>query len=136
VLPPLKLGEDVMPEFAQGSEAPRLSELWQGVPSNPMFAAWNEAGSAYLKACAAWQQEMSRFIGARVEADVTAQKSLAGCRNLADAAKLQQEWAASTVNDYFNEMGRLAEIASRCMPGCQAASGVTKEAPPRARVAS
>ncbi len=130
-----------MPEFAQGNDLSRTSDPFQGMSilSNPVLAAWGEAGNSYLKACAAWQQEMSRFIGARVEADVSAQKSLAACRNLADAAKLQQEWAAATVNDYFNEVGRLVEIASRCAPGAQAvasAAAAIKDAPPRARVAS
>jgi hypothetical protein len=131
-----------MPEFAQGNDLPRTSNPFQdlSVLSNPVLAAWGEAGTSYLKACAAWQQEMSRFLGARVEADVAAQKSLASCRSLADAAKLQQEWAAATVNDYFNEVGRLVEIASSCVPSGQAAApaaaGVVKEGPQRARVAS
>jgi hypothetical protein len=131
-----------MPEFVQGNDTSRTSDPFQGLSmlSNPVVAAWGEAGASYLKACAAWQQEMSRFIGARVEADVTAQKSLASCRNLGDAAKLQQEWAAATVNDYFNEIGRLVEIASSCVPGGQAvasaAAAAIKEGPVRARVAS
>lgn len=130
-----------MPELTQGNDLSRQSDPFQGLSmlSNPMLAAWSEAGSSYLKVCAAWQQEMSRFIGARVEADVSAQKSLAACRNLADAAKLQQDWAATTVNDYFNEVGRLVEIASRCAPGSQAvetATAAVKEGLPRARVAS
>jgi hypothetical protein len=126
-----------MPEFAQGNDMSRTSDPFQGMSmlSNPMMAAWGEAGVSYLKTCAAWQQEMSRFLGARVEADVTVQKSLASCRSLADAAKLQQEWAATTVNDYFNEIGRLVEIASNCVPGGQAATP-GREGPPRARVAS
>jgi hypothetical protein len=131
-----------MPEFAQGNDLSRTSDPFQGlsVLSNPVLAAWGEAGTSYLKACAAWQQEMSRFIGARVEADVTAQKSLASCRSLADAAKLQQEWAAATVNDYFNEIGRLVEIVSSCVPCSQADASATapvvREGPQRARAAS
>ncbi len=125
-----------MPEFAQGNDMSRTLDPFQGlVLSNPLLAAWGEAGTSCLKACAAWQQEMSRFVSARVEADVTAQKSLASCHSLADAAKLQQEWAAATVNDYFNEIGRLVEITSSYAPSGQAAAPV-KEGPVRTRVAS
>ena len=131
-----------MPEFAQGNDLSRTSDPFQGlsVLSNPVLSAWGEAGTSYLKACAAWQQEMSRFLGTRVEADVTAQKSLASCRSLADAAKLQQEWAATTVNDYFNEIGRLVEIVSSCVPCGQVAASTpaatVKEGPQRTKVAS
>jgi hypothetical protein len=116
--------EDEMPNISQGTENLRAAEQFAGLAAwaNPMLA-WGEASEAYLKAYAAWQKEMSRFIGARVDADVAARKSLAECNTLADAAKLQQDWAAATVNDYMNESGRLMEIAARCIPPAPAVSG-------------
>jgi hypothetical protein len=126
-----------MPEFSQAPDKSRGPELFPGAAlwANPL-GAWGEAGSTYLKACAAWQQELSRFFGARIEADIAAQRSLAECRNLADAAKLQQEWAATAVNDYVNEAGRMIEILSRCAQPAAATAEPTARDSFRARAAS
>lgn len=130
-----------MPDLSQGSDKLRAAEGFPGAAlwPNPL-TAWSEAGGACLKACAAWQQELQRFFGARVEADLAVQKSLAECRSLGDAAKLQQEWAATAVNDYVNETGRLMEIVSRyaqpALNPAEPASRMAKDEPFRPRAAS
>jgi hypothetical protein len=138
----LKLGENAMAELAQGTDKARIAEQWQGFAmwSSPALTAWSETGGAYLKGCTEWQQELSRFFGARIDADITAQHSLAECRSLADATKLQQDWAAATVSDYCIEANRLMAIASHCMqakPAIAEETTVTKQDEPyRARTAS
>jgi hypothetical protein len=128
-----------MPEFTQATDKPRAVEFFPGAAAwtNPMMGAWGDAGGTCLRACVAWQQEVSRFFGARIEADIAAQKSLVECRNLADAAKLQQDWLATAVNDYVNEAGRLVEIMSSCVPAAQAAPEPSRprDEPFRARAA-
>lgn len=89
----------------------------QSAWAHPTGGAWSHAREAYLKSCLEWQQEVARFLGARVNANISAQQSLTACRSWADAGKLQQEWAAATMKDYLDESSRLLDIATRCAQG-------------------
>jgi hypothetical protein len=64
------------------------------------------------KACLAWHEEILRFTAERLQRDSELGQALANTRNWADAAKLHQEWATSTLRDYTNETTRLFEIAA------------------------
>jgi hypothetical protein len=85
------------------------------------FTTWNGKfatalgcmGTAYTKACLEWQQEVARFVGARVDQDRQAWESLTGCRNPGDLAKAQQDWTMRATKDYLDEAARLTEIASQ-----------------------
>ena len=84
-------------------------------------ATWNlrlattmtQTGEVCLKAYLDWQQEVARFVAARLEQDRRTQQSLAVCRNAGDVLKLQQDWALSAIRDYYDEADRLTQIASR-----------------------
>lgn len=82
---------------------------WNG----KMAAALGQAGAAYTKACLEWQQEVARFVGARLDQDRLAQESLTNCRDLGDLAKAQQDWATKATKDYLDEAARLTELASQ-----------------------
>jgi hypothetical protein len=81
---------------------------------NGKFAtALGHMGTAYTKACVEWQQEVARFVGARVDQDRQAWESLTGRQDLADLVKAQQDWTMRATKDYLDEAARLTEIASQ-----------------------
>ena len=84
---------------------------WNG----PIAQMFGQSGETYVKACVDWQQEVARFTAARLDQDRRLQESLVACRNVADAMKLQQDWAFAAIKDYFEETNRLASIASRAV---------------------
>lgn len=80
--------------------------------NGPMVDAVVRTTESYGKACLAWHEEVLRFAAARLQRDSELGQALANTRNWADAAKLQQEWAASAIRDYTSETTRLFEIAA------------------------
>lgn len=64
------------------------------------------------RACRNWQQEVSRFVAARLECDGELGRRLLGCGTWNEAVMLQQEWAGRAVQDYLEEANRLASLAS------------------------
>ncbi|MSP49042.1 MAG: phasin family protein [Alphaproteobacteria bacterium] len=70
-------------------------------------------GEACTKTWLEWQEEWLGFVGARLKSDVEAQKCLAECENLSDAAKIQQDWLATAGRAYFEEAGKLMQITTR-----------------------
>jgi hypothetical protein len=89
---------------------PFLAAPWFNVP---MVDALTRAGESCTKACQAWQEEVVRFTASRLECDSELGRKLVACRNWADAAKLQQDWAAITAQDYLNEANRMTQLASK-----------------------
>ena len=96
------------PRASHREPAP-LSRAWTGGPALETFTSMGEPCG---RACAAWQQEVLRFATERLRKDSDTGWRLASCQNWADAAKVQQEWAQTTVEDYFAEANRLAQLAS------------------------
>jgi hypothetical protein len=96
-------------------DGPDPAEAWQALMtgSEPMMAAFGRVGETCAKACLEWQQEVARFIGARMKADADTQRSLAKCQTWADILKVQQEWSAAAAQAYADEATRLTEIAYR-----------------------
>jgi len=84
---------------------------WMTAPSGFGLEAFTRIGEACNKA-RAWQEEIVRFMNARAQTDTQVAQKLVACRNWADAVKLQQDWAASMTQDYFDEANRLARLAS------------------------
>lgn len=82
---------------------------WNG----PMMAAFSHAGAVCTKGCVEWQQEFTRFVGARLEEDRRAQQTLRECRSFEDVAKVQQSWMQAAAKAYADEAGNLTQIASR-----------------------
>lgn len=80
---------------------------------NPMSAAFRQAGEVYTKACADWQQEVTRFTAARLEEARALQQALASCRTMNDVGKFQQDWAMTVARAYITEATRLANIFAK-----------------------
>jgi hypothetical protein len=80
--------------------------------SGPMVDVVMRTTESCSKACLAWHEEVMRFAATRLQRDSELGQALVSTRNWADAAKLQQEWAASALRDYTNETTRLFEIAA------------------------
>ncbi len=94
------------------------SALWNPMSAwnGPSYAAFGQAGEAFTKACLQWQGEVSRFVEARLEEDRRTHSALTECRNLAEVAKLQQDWAATAAAAYFETFNRLASITLALAP--------------------
>lgn len=96
-----------------GQEAARdFSAFASSFFSGPMVDAVVRTTESYGKACLAWQEEIMRFAATRLQRDTELGQALAGTRSWTDAAKLQQEWAASAIRDYTTGTTRLFEIAA------------------------
>jgi hypothetical protein len=97
--------------LSDSSSSPMWGELmtWNG----KFATSLGRMGTAYTKACLEWQQEVGRFVSARVDQDRKAWESLTGCRDLGDLAKGQQDWTTRATKDYLDEAARLTEIASQ-----------------------
>ena len=97
--------------LSDGPSWPRANDLtaWNGT----FVTVLGHMGTAYTRVCLEWQQEVARFVGARVDQDRQVWESLTDCRDLVDLAKAQQDWTISATKDYFDEAARLTEIASR-----------------------
>jgi Phasin protein len=89
-----------------------LNAFAAGFFSGPMVDVVVRTTESCGKAYLAWHEEVLRFATARLQRDSELGQALANTRNWADAAKLQQEWAASAIRDYTNETTRLFEIAA------------------------
>ena len=97
-------------EFAGGFAAvfPTLVPLGGAVAN-----AVARTGEACTQASLEWQEEVVGFVSTRLQEDVELQKSIAGCRHVADLIKVQQDWATAALRAYLDETGKLTEIASR-----------------------
>lgn len=78
----------------------------------PMFEAAARTGNAYSRAYLSWQSEILRFTSARLQRDAEFGSDLLKCDKWADAARVQQSWMKSTVEDYINEANKLLELAT------------------------
>jgi hypothetical protein len=80
--------------------------------NGPVFGAMGRGSEAYGRALLAWQSELLRFTSARLRNDTEFGRSLIGCRDWQDAARLQQAWLSGTVQDYVDQAGRLLRLAT------------------------
>jgi hypothetical protein len=77
--------------------------------SPPIMSVAYNAGET----CAAWNGEVLRFASERLRQDSEFGFALAKCRSWTEAADLQRDWATRTTQDYFEEGGRLLQLATR-----------------------
>lgn len=73
---------------------------------NDSFAAAGQAGHVM----AAWNGEVTRFVGARLKSGRELQQSLTRCRSWVEALRLQHAWAQRAAQDYIDEGVRLLQI--------------------------
>lgn len=100
----------------------------QGV-TGPAIGAWVHSGEAYAKAWLAWQQEVLRFWGSRLQWDGQVSAAFAKCRTLGEFAEVQQDWAMSTARDYFEELTRLAQVGANLVPSWVPCAAARPEGP-------
>ena len=88
-----------------------------GSAADPM-ASMTEMWTAYTESCSKLQQEMTRFVGERVECDAEAIQALAGCKDMASAVQVQLDWLNRSSQMYADELTRMSDIATRMrLPG-------------------
>ena len=80
-------------------------------------AAMARAGEAFGQRYGEWQREMLAFVSNRMKADMELPMALAGCRDAAEVAKVQQAWVEEATQAYLGESGRLAEIGASVVQG-------------------
>jgi hypothetical protein len=73
-----------------------------------MMTGWVSLTSSNLQA---WQTELTNFVARRLEQDRLTMQRLASCRDLMQAARVQQDWFADACVSYLEESRRLAAIA-------------------------
>ena len=100
--------EDLASNFA--TAFPALFPL-----SGPVTNIISRAAESYTQASLEWQEELVTFVSARLRSDLDLNKSIAESKSFADVLKLQQEWAAAALRVYFDETGKLTEIAHRAV---------------------
>jgi hypothetical protein len=67
---------------------------------------------ACLEACFGWQQELARFADVRLAGNRRTWEALMSSRDVADAVKIQGDWAVQAATDYTEEATRLARLAT------------------------
>lgn len=102
-----------MSEYTQTGAGPGATAMHFGARHlGPVFEVAARTGSAYSKAYLAWQDEILRFTSTRFQRDAEFGTNLLKCDKWADAARLQQSWVTSAVEDYVNEANKLMELAT------------------------
>jgi hypothetical protein len=74
----------------------------------------------------AMQTEWASFVARRLEHDRATMQRFAGCRDMIEAAKVQQDWFSEAVGSYLEEGRRFAAIAME--PTRAAAQSASREA--------
>jgi len=97
--------------------------------SGPVLDNLMRTGEAYAKACLAWQEEILRFVGARVECARDAGESLAKCESPGDFAELQKTWMMTAAQDYFEGANRLAQLTYKLLPSWLPPAVIAEEKP-------
>lgn len=97
------------------SEPAAQSQPMTGVAGS-MVDAFMHSSEAYTRAWLAWQEEVLRFLGSRLQWDGKVSAAFAKCRTVAELAEIQQDWALRTARDYFDEVGRLMQRAAHLVP--------------------
>lgn len=86
------------------------------------------AGQAYINGIAAVNQEIAGFLQARLQHDIALGESLARCRTLADATRVQNDWLKQAHDDYTAESHKLFELGSSLMRASLAPEAATHSA--------
>ncbi len=83
--------------------------------TDPAVTTWMQAVDGYqtcLQACIGWQQELARFADLRLAGNRRTWEALMSTRDVAQALKIQQDWATQAASDYTEEATRLARLAT------------------------
>jgi hypothetical protein len=98
----------------QPHKTPRIDEIDARTPGGDAFAlpdmmtGWVSMTSSNMQA---WQTELTNFVARRLEHDRLTMQRFASCRDVMQAARVQQDWFADALASYLEESRRLAAIA-------------------------
>ena len=101
----------------QHKTPPTADEIRAGVPGGDAYAlpdipdmmtGWVSLSSTNMQA---WQTELTSFVARRLEHDRMTMQRFASCRDLMQAARVQQDWFADAFAADLEESRRLAAIA-------------------------
>lgn len=90
-------------------------EQFEGVAAfnNAATEALMKASRAYWDALSELNGELSGFFTKRLQHDMELGQSMAGCNDLQEIARLQQDWARTAMEDYAAEATKLLQLYSR-----------------------
>ena len=88
----------------------------------PLVEATSQAFGRYVEGMAELNQEMTRFVAARLRHDAEFGHALAACQSVGEAAKMQQDWVKKAADDYVAEAKRLGEIGQKLVHDVSQAS--------------
>jgi hypothetical protein len=74
-----------------------------------------QAGNKWLENWMAVSSELLEFGRARLDRNLEVGKAIAKSSSIDQAMELQADYARSTVREYFNEAGKLADLSTRVL---------------------
>jgi hypothetical protein len=108
------LVENAMADRSSGSAAPPHSQQaakgWNG-QLNSLLAINERAFRAWARGMSSLTEEVNRFAQARLREDTEAWQVLAATRSPMDALDYQRRYAEKAATQYFEEAGRLSQLA-------------------------
>ncbi len=106
------------PTKPQSSATKKISESANPLLSNvsgEMMGTLGEAGSAYLRGVVTLNREIADFVSKRLETDAELSRKLGQCKDLKEAAELQQSWFREASEEYAANARTLMEMTTRIM---------------------
>lgn len=92
----------------------------QGMPNGEALAAMMRANQVLLEGMTAMQREIMEFGSARLRQDLETQEELSHCKDLQEAFRMQAEFAQKTMQQYAEEMSKLAQLSAKIGCDCWA----------------
>jgi len=78
-----------------------------------LFSTASQAGQEMLASAISFNEEVARFANERLKANVERFEGLSKCGSIEDALTMQNVFARKMIEDYTQEMSKLAETATR-----------------------
>ncbi len=106
------------PSKRQSTSSSNLGEFPNPMMKNlnpEMLGTLGEAGSAYLRGVVTLNQEITNFINKRLEHDAELSRALGKCKDLKEAAELQQNWFREASEEYATSAKTLMELTNKIM---------------------
>jgi hypothetical protein len=97
----------------QTTEETALSMTDAAEMNGTLVKSYVGASQKILEGAVGFNQEIMRFAGERLEADMEALQQLSQCTNWPAFMNFQSTFARSAVEAYQNEMSKLAELTSK-----------------------
>jgi hypothetical protein len=117
-----KGGGEFMTTAAKTHRAPRGGDanVFGTIGGAGAMASMAAASQAYIDVIGQCQGEVCDFLTRRLSSDLKLGEDLAKCKDLTEAASLQQEWLRRTVEDYVSEGQKLWQLGTRAAASIRA----------------